>query len=292
MPFDHLPYQAELEKHGFVPANHSEPVIDPVEAGLIFDGDGRPVDGYQRIYNGDSGRTYQIATDAYKVLPFSEFAGGVWDAMLASDLDLTGAQVAYDTSRQGAVMFQHVVLPAYTKEIAGRDPITLSFALWASHDGTLAARGHCGFFEWLCANQSIVGEKLASLSRRHTKALDVSGLAGGLAAAATAALEPLAALPRLADLAVTDQAVAQLFDRVKNKSISERLSRLWLDNDRGKTAWGVRTVLTNWATHGDDADDGLKKLERLELTQRLFGSKTWAGFLEDAGAENIAAIAA
>lgn len=283
MPLDFISgYADQMDKYGFIPADHAAPKFFPVEARRLFDEKGVELPGYKRIVREDTGDTLHIATDAYRVVTNEEAFGAFEDALRKSTLDLTDMRIGTDYANGGCRVFRQYLLPAHMVEVKPGVEVALRLLMLNSYDGSVAFQGRAGAFNFVCANTSIFGTDFGNFKMRHTGSLDVTKAITGLAQAAEKHIEETRRWKEWPKIGVTDLQAIHIFNTIPQvtKGLRDHLAHAWIkarDEDEkqgGPNAWALFNVLTRWATHQDEAadDEAIRKgraAQRFERETRV-----------------------
>lgn len=290
MPFDNLPYADLMEQHGFIPSDHAAPKFFPVTARRLFDEQGHELPGYKRIVREDTGDTLHVATDAYKIVTNEEAFGAFELALRESTLDLTDMRIGTDYSNQGARCFRQYLLPAHRVQVKAGVEIALRLIMMNSYDGSLAFRGQSGFYNFVCANTSVMGNDLASFRMTHTNSIDVPKAIAGLTKAAEQHDLESRRMKAWPQIGVSDSQARGVFEAMPQATdtLVDHLVHRWLkarDEDQhqgGANAWCLYNVLTAWSTHGEIKTQGGRgqiKHDRETRVRKLLEHKTWKGLV-------------
>jgi hypothetical protein len=285
MPFDGMPYSDKAKEFGFVPMNHAEPNYFDVGKVDVFDDKQNRIEGYAAIKRLDTYDTLAIHSDRYTPIldrdVFSAFENGLDRA----GFNLKNMGVSYDRSHNGARMFVQYVLPEHSREVNGA-PVSLRFLMWNSHDGSRAASGRCGFYSWVCANQSVRGKDLGAFDVRHAgDAAIVTARIDRLIDGAKEAETELALMQAWAKREILDATALNIFGLIPAAS-DQLIGQLMVDwtrakdgksADKGPTLYGLYNVLTAWATHtkGKTKNEANACVERQERIGKVFQMKEW-----------------
>jgi hypothetical protein len=292
MPLDAISsYADQMDKYGFIPANHAKPVFFPVKARRLFDEQGHELPGYLRIVREDTGDTLHVATDSYKVITNEEAFGAFEEALESSTLDLEGMRIGTDYANNGARCFRQYLLPAHQIEVKKGVSVALALIMMNSYDGSLRFRGQCGAYTFVCANTAIHGTDYAQFSARHTGAVDVKAAIAGLTKAAEEHIERTRRWKEWATIAISDQQAMQVCKALPQAtdSLTDHLVHAWLrarddgSAQSGPNAWTLYSVLTNWASHADSAVKGGRgqaKFDRHKRVAGLIEGKVWRDLVE------------
>lgn len=289
MPFDGA-YKDQMAQHGFIPANHQQPVFHNVEVRKLYDEKGEELPGWQRVVNVDLGKTLHVATDAYRLVPNEVAYGAFEDALKRSRLDLTDMQIGTDMPALGARCFRQYVLPAHTVRVKPGVDVALRFIMLNSYDGTTSFRGMSGAYNFVCANTSIVGRDYARFALRHTGEPDVENAILGLVKAAEEHVEVSNKWSLWPQIRLTDQQAITAIKALPNsgggaspKSVVDHLVHAYVDArdsdgpQSGPNLWCLYNVLTAWSTHGqtEEALGMATQLDRERRIATLVDGKAW-----------------
>lgn len=286
MPFDALPtaYADLMDKHGFIPANHANLNFERVEIRDLYDDRGDKLEGWQRIVNVDRGNTIHVVTDKYELVPNEVCYAAFEQALHSSTLDLTGMRIGTDMTHGGGRTFRQYLLPAHNVPVKPGVDVALRIIMLNSYDGTMAFRGLAGAFNFVCANTSILGNKAADFTLRHTGTIDIAGAAQKLVAAAEGFVQETEGWKVWPEIHVTDAQAIEVFKTIPaaSESTVEHLSLQWLrarDGDSaqsGPNAWTLYNVLTAWATHTVSKSNGAAaRFQRDGAVRKVIDGKTW-----------------
>lgn len=254
MPLDG--YAALTAKHGYIPMNHVAPNFFPVATGPIYDDRGMKIPGHQRVYRGDSGDTMGIHTDKYTMVPYEKHFSIFENAIQDSMLDKRDMQVATDMSDNGARIFRQYLFPNETSTVVDRrghdNILTLRIVTFDSYNGTSAFVAKAGFFNFICANESIFGNSLIDIRFRHTGDIQgrVEEAADKMIVASERFREEATRMERWPNITVDANRLAVLLDRLP-QSNRTLINQLVSDFARtgGDDLWDVSQILTSWSTH-------------------------------------------
>lgn len=284
-------YAGLMQKHGFVPANHREPNEHAkVSIGGIYDEKGEIIAGHKRVYHDDTGRTLAVHTDSYSLIP-NEMAFGAFEKALAmSGLDLTDMAIATDYGSHGARTFRQYLLPRHIVEVKPGVSVALRLLMLNSYDGSLAFKGRCGAYDFVCANTSIVGRDFANLGIKHIGDMAedrLNVLATALVEAAEAYVQIANDWKRWPMIDVTDTQAIEVFAEIPSasKRLVEHLTHRWVEAvhkdelQGGRNLWALYNVLTAWSTHGENGDKGAADTQA-QREERVFKAAAAPRFLE------------
>ena len=291
MPLDGLSYADQMEKYGFIPADHSAPKFFPVVARRLYDEAGHELPGYKRIVRDDTGDTLHVATEGYRIVTNEEAFGAFEDALRKSSLDLADMRVGTDYSHGGCRVFRQYLLPAHTVEVKPGVDVALRLLMLNSYDGSLAFQGRAGAYNFVCANTCITGSDFGNFKMRHTGGLDVAKAIAGLANAAEQHIATTKRWKEWPLVSVPDLKALEIFAAMPGctKTLRDHLAHSWIrarDQDEkqgGANAWALFNVLTRWATHQDDAADdeavrrgrGQMRFDREARVAKLIEGAEW-----------------
>lgn len=250
-------YAAMMREHGYIPMNHSTPYFFPVDAGPIYDDRGKKIPGHQRVFRGDSGDTLGIHTEKYTMVPYEKHFSIFEDAILASKLDKQGMQVATDMSDNGARIFRQYLFPSETSVVLDskgqENRLALRIISFDSYDGSSAFIAKAGFFNFICANESIFGNSLINIRFRHTGDVQarVEEAAGKMIVASERFREEATRMERWPNITVDANQLAVLLEHLpqSNNTLINQFVSDFARNGKDDL-WDVNQFLTSWATHG------------------------------------------
>jgi hypothetical protein len=287
MPLDMMPYAQQAADYGFVPIDHETPKYFGVEAVEIYDPKGTAIAGHKAIKRMDTYDTLAVHSDSYHPILDADIFGAFEAALNRSGLNIKDMLVTRDRSHNGARMFVQYLLPNETREIAGA-PVSLRFLMWNTHDGSRSASGRAGYFNWVCANQSVRGEELDAFSVRHSGNDPNSAVTvkiENLVLGAKAAIVGLERMSKWAQFQIIDATAVNIFEQIPaaNPTLVGALSTEWLKAktsagpNGGETLWALYNVLTDWATHkvGKGANVSNALVERQERIAKMMRGKVW-----------------
>lgn len=276
-----MPFAEQAAKHGFVPIDHYKPNYFKVLEGDVFAPSGKKITGYKLLEREDTGDTLAIHSKSYRVVSDQVVFGAFERALNISGLDIGGMMVAMDRSHDGARMFVQYTLPNITREIRG-SPVSLRFLMWNAYDGSRAASGRAGFYEWVCANQSVVGDTLNVFKIRHAGNQDaiteVEAKIDALVNGAKTAQERLELMTRWPNVPVVNASAHEVFKSIPGSTdrLLADLNLAWTEasDADGHNLWTLNTVLTAWATHTSaKSNKATVAVERQERIARTIAAK-------------------
>ncbi len=276
-----LPYLDKMAEYGFVPANHDKPNWFPVAAGEIYDGPGRLIPGYKRVFREDTGDTMAVHSDSYAIISYSDVFDMFDKALRASSLDLSGMMIGTDMTHNGARCFRQYILPAHQIDMGNGDKLALRIVGFNSYDGTMSASLMAGVYRFACANQSVIGRHLMQLRVRHSGKAAALDLESGIERVVKAADEFVMMEPRYKRWKEVEVQVEgfkalvaglpQITDR-----LSDHLVAKFATEAEEKTLYGGWNILTNWATHAEaKAHKGQVVIDRQKRVAALTDHKDW-----------------
>lgn len=269
----------QMERYGFVPANHRTPAFFPVEL-VPMSAAGRTVEGWRALVRPDTGAVLHCWQDGYKLVPHAAATAAFDAALRAGGLDTTGMLVSTDLTHDGRRLFRQYVLPAHSVEVRPGDVTALRIVGFNSYDGSLAVSWRGGGYRFVCANTTVIGRDVAAAKARHSAGLDMGALARGMVAACALYVAETARWRRWAAVPVdTDRAVRVLRALPgASDALVGQLTTAWVGGREDDTLWALFNTLTHWATH--DATRGGNRMAtvhaRQERVARLIDSKPWA----------------
>lgn len=282
-----LPFQAQMEQYGFVPANHEKLNWFPVDAGSIYDNQGNQIPGYMRVFREDTGDVLAVHSDSYTVIPYRTVFEKFDQALADSSLDTEGMLVGTDMTHNGARCFRQYVLPRHQIDMGNGDRHALRIIGFNSYDGTMSASLMAGGYRFTCANMSVIGRHLMQLKVRHTGRDADMRLEDGIRRVVEAADHFVAMEPRYRrwkEVPVVVEGFKALVESLPQ--ITERLSdhlvaKFATEKEEG-TLYGAWNILTNWATHADAKSHRAQTvIDRQKRVASLIDGKAWK-VLEDA----------
>jgi hypothetical protein len=282
MPFDTTTLDGD-----FVPMNHRE--VQPIAATVrrVFDEDGREIEGFHHIMNGQTGATIRVAPDTYTMVQNEVAVDTIESALKQSRLDLTDARFGVDYSHDGARMFAQWILPAHTALVKPGVEATLRLVLLNSYDGTSALVARTGAYNWVCANTSVSGKEFASFRFTHSGEIDLSPAVAKLTRAAEEHVEQVHRWEQWPHIPVTDQSMRAVMASIPKASESQidALIHAYLkarDEDEfqgGANLWCLFNVLTAWASEKDvsarSANRAYRNWGRQKDVGSVVESKLW-----------------
>lgn len=286
MPFDGMPYADKAKAFGFVPMNHHQPNYFEVGKVDVFDEHGTKIPGYAAVKRMDTGDTLAVHSDAYQPVMDRDVFSAFENAMDRAGFDLTDMAVHVDRSHNGARMFVQYTLPSVTETING-GAVSLRFLMWNSHDGSRRASGRAGFYNWVCANQAVVGKDIDAFDVIHKG--DAAGrVLANIDALVDTAGRAGAELKRMklwADRKVTDGSALEVFRALpgSNKGLVGNMLEAWTEAKQsvgpnsGDSLWALYNVLTAWATHTGTRtkNEANARVERQERVGKLLQAPAW-----------------
>lgn len=295
MPLDALPYQEQMEKFGFIAADHAAPKFFPVKARKLYDESGKELPGWLRIVREDTEQTLHVATDKYQVVTNEEAFGAFEEALEKSTLDRTNMRIGTDYAGGGARCFRQYLLPAHRVEVKTGVEVALRLLMMNSYDGSLKFRGQCGAYNFVCANTSISGTDYAQFAARHTGKIDVRAAIEGLTKAAEEHVETTRRWAEWPKIGVTDQQAMAVCKTMPlaTDGLVDNLVHSWIrardggGPQSGANVWTLFNVLTQWASHvGMDqmikGGNGQSRYEREKRVAKLIEGKVWRELAEAA----------
>ncbi|CAO3441191.1 DUF932 domain-containing protein [Azospirillum endophyticum] len=269
----------QMERYGFVPANHRAPAFFPVEL-VPMSAAGRTIGGWRALVRADTGRVLHCWRDGYKLVPHAAATAALDAAIRDGGLDTTGMLVSTDLTHDGRRLFRQYVLPAHSVEIRPGDVTALRIVGFNSYDGSLAVSWRGGGYRFVCANTTVIGRDVAAAKARHSAGLDLEALARGMVAACALYVAETTRWIRWAAVPVdTDQAVRVLRALPgTSDALVGQLTTAWIGGREDDTLWALFNTLTHWATH--DPTRGGNRMAtahaRQERVARLVDSRPWA----------------
>lgn len=268
----------QMDRYGFVPANHDAPNFFPVEL-VPLTAAGRTVAGWRALVRSDTGAVLHCWQDGYTLVPH-EAATAAFDAAIRSGgLDTAGMLVATDLTHDGRRLFRQYVLPAHAVEIRPGDVTALRIVGFNSYDGSLAISWRGGGYRFVCANTAVIGRDVAIAKARHSVGLDMEALARGMVAACALYVAETARWVRWAAVRGDTDAAVRVLRALPGASdaLVGQLTTAWVGSREDDTLWALFNTLTHWATH--DAVRGSNRMStvhaRQERVARLIDSRSW-----------------
>jgi hypothetical protein len=281
-----MPYADKAKEFGFVPMNHLKPAYFEVGKVDVFDESGVRIPGYAAVKRLDTNDTLAIHSEGYQPVMDRDVFGAFEDALVRGGFDLTDMAVHVDRSHNGARMFYQCVIPSVSEVINGAT-VSLRFLMWNSHDGSRRASGRGGFYNWVCANQAVVGKDIDAFDITHKgdAAGRVLARIDTLVDTAAKASEDLRRMKDWAGRQIADGTVLGLARALpgSNKTLVGELLESWTEAktgvgpNSGDTLWSFYNVLTKWSTHvlARTKNEANARLERQERVAKLMATKDW-----------------
>ena len=240
-------------------------ILRPVKTVEMFMPNGEVVPNKKAIVNADDESFVSVVGGAYNVIQNEEVFDRVATSLLKSNLDLTGLDVAADTSATCARQIVSFKLPAHQIETSKNDTTQMQIVVRNSLDGTWMFRTDVGGFRIACANGQVYGDFTNAYANRHTKNFNIEALLDGIVASSEIFTNLGLEWARLANIDLTrDQAVDfflqflgkklkdkdQLLGSDRAATVHEVLG-LWDDysEEMGSTAYAAYNVMTDYASH-------------------------------------------
>lgn len=279
-------YEDKAKTFGFVPMNHDKPNWFTVQTEPVYTDKGIQIPGYNRLYRTDTNDSLCIHSDSYRPVNdedvFSAFEQSLYNA---GNIDTTGMYVQRDRSHDGARMFSQYVLPAHTTMV-GTAEISLQILMWNTHDGSRAASGKAGFFNWVCANTAVSGQTLNVFNVRHIGDVQakVEVKLANLVKGIDHALFELEQIKQYRTITLNNygateiiKALPQVTERLENDLFANwARAKEDIGPNGGENLWCLHNVLTDWASHGTVKSNRANTvIERHERVAKLVNSKAW-----------------
>jgi hypothetical protein len=245
-----------VKKYGFIPRNHSKPVFFPINEGKVYDEVGKAIPNHKRIYRGDTGDTLHIATSSYAMVPYERHFEQFEDAIERSALKSDDMLIATDMSDNGARIFRQYLFPSIREEFLDskglQHGLALRIVMFDSYNGTSAFVGKTGFFNFVCANEAVMGKSILDVRFKHTGDMEnrVQTAAGQLTAAADKFVEDMRRLVAWVKVPMPIDTATFLAEKIpqSNKRLTDELIARFA-RDRGDTLWDFHQLLSSWSTH-------------------------------------------
>jgi hypothetical protein len=274
-------FSSMMDRHGFIPINHETPKWFPVSAGEVFDANGSPIAGYQRIWREDSGDTIALHTSDYHLVPYQENFSRFDNAIMRSGLDTTDMRVATDMSHNGGRVFRQYLFPAHTKDVGQGDPVALRIIMFDSYDGSYSFRGTAGFFRFVCANTCVIGDTAIDVRAKHTSNFGErsSRLIEAVVKAADSFNGYVENMRHWSTVRLSLGNARELLNLMPQGNDSLR-DTLFADyatkHGENGTAWDLYNVLTSWATHSNArANRAQVRAQREDRVLALTNKAAW-----------------
>jgi hypothetical protein len=281
MPFD----TAQLDGD-FTPMDHRE--VQPIAAKAlkVFNERGDEIPGYHHVVRGDNNETIRVCGESYALVQNEFVVNMIETALRRSKLDLTDARVGFDYSHNGARMFAQWIFPAHTATVRPGVEASLRVVMLNSYDGSVPLSGRAGSYNWVCANQAVAGQDLASFKFRHTGEIDLAPAIAKLTAAAEEHAEQVRRWELWPAIPVSDQMVRAVLTSLPEASTTQvdTLVHAWLkarDEDPlqgGPNLWCLYNVLTAWASKDTKGlpDSAARSWERQKRVATVVEGKLWS----------------
>lgn len=275
-------YSEQMEKYGFVAADHESPKRFPVTLEKVYTQSAEVVPGYLAIQRPDTREILHVATDSYTLIPHEQWESAFNTAINESKLPVDDMMVQRDDSHNGCRAFGCYVLPAVQENVGGSN-IALTLGWGNSYDGSIACNVYGGHLKFNCNNQARTGNMIHS--RRHVGDINVEEIVANLLTAAESYHATMLRMRDWPSKQITDSHFIEVTEQLEgsNKRLQGELLTNWLkakDNgqDGGSTLWTAYNVLTAWSTHGDGykaATRAYAKANREERVAALIETDTW-----------------
>lgn len=260
MPLD-VPYQTQMEKYGFIPANHEKPNWFPVLIGDVYDERGKPIPNYKRVHRDDTGDTLAVHSAQYRLISYQSSFDAFDKALATSGLDLSDMHIATDLTHNGARCFRQYVLPAHSVEVSRSDITALRIIMFNSYDGSTRFSGMAGGYRFICANMSVLGNDLVRVGVKHIGNEDkdhkIELTISKLVAETAKAIKRIEQMKAWTSITPNMEDVKRALDHMPQGSdtlTDKFLSRLALAED--KSLWSFYNILTDWSSRTETSQNG------------------------------------
>ena len=245
----------------------------PVEAERVIDKTGPT--NFQRIYHRDTDETVAMVGKDYPLVPYEIKFQHMIDAVLASNLNTADMEAKVQTSHKGGRFFGGLKLPNECTVVPSNtiqeDIVCLSIVMWESYNRSSSTKINAGYYQWLCANESYIGTKVANVNKPHrgewgeAETQEIfDGVLQGVEDWKRAKID----FARWSDTPVTEKSISSVLgsfdDRNDNQDRIFRLFREESGFSQEGTLWHFVNALTSWATHAPGRNTVNKAANRAE----------------------------
>jgi hypothetical protein len=276
-------FHDSMTEFGFVPANHSEPNFFPVDIGAVYDDKGGEISGHKRVFRKDTNETLSLQSNQYALIPYEESFGQFEQAIEDSSLDTDDMQIATDYTRGGGRVFRQYLFPGHKQTMPSDDDIALRIIMFNSYDGTSSFTGYAGWFRFVCANMSIVGDAIIKarvihrgqgVEERIPKTIDA------IVHAANYSIMSMQKAPLWEKCPVNMLEAAEIvnFLPASTPSMIEQLvGRYGMEAETdGENLWTLFNTMTQWATHIEGRSNAAQtRADREKRVWKLTESEAW-----------------
>jgi hypothetical protein len=275
-----MSYQDLMEKHGFIPANHVEPISFGVELNGIYDKQGRRIPGHRAVIRTDTGDTLAVHSEKYALVPYQVHFDAFEGAIRSSGLKHDTMRIGTDLTDNGARIFRQYLFPDHQVTFdsgRGERTVALRIVMFDSYDGSSAFYGRSGAYDFVCANTSVSGKSIDEIRFKHVgdMALKIEDAAQRLTDSAERFIQEMARLKVWPHIALRPVEFSELVSDMP-QSNPRLVDQLTADFSRqsGVNLWDAHNLLTTWATHDCPVKTALDRQKRVGL---LLEGELWKG---------------
>jgi hypothetical protein len=269
-------YEDMMQKHGFIPSNHTAPVFFPVSLEDIYDKTAKQIPGYKAVIRGDTGDTLKVHTDSYGLVPYEKSFGTFEDAIYKSGLDTQGMRIGTDVMNGGGKIFRQYLFPNIKEKISDTE-IALTISMFDSYDGSTAFIGRSGHFNFRCANMGFAGRAALEMKVKHTgntydRQVEAIKLIVAAAERYVVEAKRMREWPNIGIAVDRARNVLEAIPQSTDQLCDTLLASYAVEKEHNM--WTLYNCLTAWSTHTPDGKTKMK-IDRQKRILDLVEGKDW-----------------
>ena len=275
-----MSYAELMDRHGFIPANHVEPIDFTVELNGIYDRQGRRIPGHKAVIRSDTGDTLAVHSDKYSLVPYQVHFDAFEKAIKGSRLRWETMRIGTDLTDNGARIFRQYLFPDHQVTFdsgRGERTVALRILMFDSYDGSSRFRGMAGGYDFVCANTSVSGKSIDEIGFKHVgdMADKIDMAAERLTQSADRFIEEMNRLASWPKIGLKTVEFSELVGAMP-QSNPRLVDQLTADYARveGRNLWDAHNLLTTWATHDIPIKTAADRQKRVGL---LVEDELWQG---------------
>lgn len=275
-----MSYAELMDRHGFIPANHVEPIDFTVELNGIYDRQGRRIPGHKAVIRSDTGDTLAVHSDKYSLVPYQVHFDAFEKAIKGSGLRWETMRIGTDLTDNGARIFRQYLFPDHQVTFdsgRGERTVALRILMFDSYDGSSRFRGMAGAYDFVCANTSVSGKAIDEIGFKHVGDMEIKidDAALRLTHSAERFIEEMNRLSSWPQITLKPVEFSELVADMpqSNPRLVDQLTA-GFSRDEGRNLWDAHNLLTTWATHGIPIKTAADRQKRVGL---LVEGALWQG---------------
>jgi hypothetical protein len=269
--------------------NNNDWDFDVIETPVSELGSDTPIEGWKLLKRADNGKRLNMCRSSYTVLPNAAVVQTMEDAIKKADIsnDYNFKITSLDDGRKFSC---EIIWPDATVAPNVGDITSFRVRAFNSYDGTLPFSESADGLRLICKNGQVMPHAIAGQVSRHTKNIDVAGVADRIVkgfemfqnqrevwALMTQTKIDVPETIEFFKTHLVQQPTLATRDPFNRKQLASLASILDTEvYTLGRNKWAAYNAMTAWATHvGETASPAITTRNREEKIARAMRSSAW-----------------